>query len=543
MALLTKTATRLLVAGLAAAGAMTGGYGTQPAAAQTPKDTLVIGWTLAIYRTLDPADIGETFVDEMMNSVCDPLIFQDETDPTKLVPGIAESWTVSDDGLQYTFNIRKGLKFPSGNPVTAQDVAWTFHRNTKLNLNSAVMHKEWGFTADKVTDSVKAIDDHRVQVRVTEAFSPDLFLNQVFTGRAAFTLDREEILKHEVDNDWGNKWLSKTSACIGPYSVQNWTPNDVFILQRNDDYWRHDVKIKRIIVRHVPEGGAQRLLLEKGDIDIARNITSSDLEAIEKNPDLRLVNIPIHSPWYLGLCQCDEDLRSIAVRQAFKWLIDYEKLEETIMRNAGVARQSVVPIGSFGAIPREDEPYRLDLAKAKALMAEAGFPDGFEKTMIIDQVFPFPELAQHIQENAAQIGIKLDIQPMAAAQLYGQFRAREFETGIFAWTTNVPDAHGMMSRHVFNPDNSDDFKGTMFPAWRVGWDVEALGLNHKVIAARSERDPEKRRRLYRELQEVQLEQSPLIYMFQRIENVAMRAEIEALPMTAFKKFYAMASKR
>ena len=543
MTLLDRAATKVLVAGMAAVVAMTGGYGVQSAVAQTPKDTLVIGWTLAIYRTLDPADIGETFVDEMMSSVCDPLIFQDETDPTKLVPGIAESWTVSDDGLQYTFKIREGLKFPSGNPVTAHDVVWTFQRNTKLNLNSAVMHKEWGFTADNVTENVTTTDDYTVQVRVNEAFSPDLFLNQVFTGRAAFTLDRKEILKHEVDNDWGNKWLSKTSACIGPYSVRNWTPNDVFILQRNDDYWRHDVKIKRIIVRHVPEGGAQRLLLEKGDIDIARNITSSDLEAIERNPDLRLVNIPIHSPWYVGLCQCDEDLQSVAVRQAFKWLIDYEKLEKTVMRNAGVARQSVVPMGSFGAIPREEEPYRLDLAKAKELMTEAGFPDGFEKTMIIDQVFPFPELAQHIQENAAQIGIKLDIQPMAAAQLYGQFRARDFETGIFAWTTNVPDAHGMMSRHVFNPDNSDEFKGTMFPAWRVGWDVEALGLNDKVTAARSERDPEKRRQLYRELQEVQLEQSPLIYMFQKIENVAMRAEIEELPMTAFKKFYAMASKK
>jgi len=515
---------------------------TAPAQAKTPKDTLVMGWTLAIFRTLDPADIGETFVDEMLNNVCDPIVFQDYSDPTKLVPGIAESWSISDDSLTYTFKIREGLTFPSGNPVTAQDVVWTFHRNVKLNMNSAVMHKEWGFTADNVEKNVFAPDDRTVVVTMTEPFSPQLVLTQVFTGRAAFTLDRIEIMKHEVDGDWGNKWLSKTSACVGPYKVRTWKPNDVFILERNENYWRHDVKIKRIVVRHVPEGGAQRLMLEKGDIDIARNITSSDYGAIESNPDLALISTPRHSYWYIGLCQCDETLQSLKVREAFKWLVDYEALENTVMRNVGIARQSVVPIGAFGAIGSDEEPYRLDLEKAKELIAEAGYPNGFKKTMIIDQVFPYAEMAQHVQENAAKIGIELEIQPMAAAQLYGQFRGRDFETGIFAWTTDVPDAHGMMSRHVFNPDNSDGFKGTMFPAWRVGWDVAALGLNEKVLAAKKETDSEKRLALYRELQAVQLEQSPFVYMFQAIENMAMRKEVKDLPVTAFKKFYARAYK-
>ncbi len=525
-----------------AAGLLATALASTPAPAKTPKDTLVLGWTLAIYRTLDPADIGETFVDEMMNNVCDPLVFQDYENPAKLVPGIAESWSVTDDALTYTFKIRKGLKFPSGNPVTAHDAAWSIQRNVKLNLNSAVMHKEWGFTDENVIENVTASDDHTLVVKVTEPFAPPLFLAQVFTGRAAFTLDRKEIMKHEKDGDWGNGWLSKTSACVGPYRVKTWKANDVFIIERNDDYWRNEVKIKRIVVRHVPEGGAQRLLLEKGDIDIARNITSSDFEAIESNPDLVLFNNPMHSYWYIGLCTCDDVLQSRDIREAFKWLVDYKKLESTVMRNVGVARQSVVPIGAFGAIPSEEEPYSLNLDKAKELIAKAGYADGFKKKLIIDQVFPFPEIAQHVQANAAKIGIELEIQPMAAAQLYGQFRSRDFESGIFAWTTGVPDAHGMVSRHVFNPDNSDEFKGTMFPAWRVGWDVAALGLNEKVLAAKMETDTEKRRKMYHEIQRVQLAESPFVYMFQKIENIAMRKEVKGLPITAFKKFYAMAHK-
>jgi peptide/nickel transport system substrate-binding protein len=261
------------------------------------------------------------------------------------------------------------------------------------------------------------------------------------------------------------------------------------------------------------------------------------------NSDTRLLSIPTPSPWYLGLCQCDPDLQKVEVRQAFKWLVDYEQLENTVMKNIGITRQSVVPLGSFGAIPAEDEPYSLDLEKAKALMAEAGFPDGFKKTLIVDQEFPFPELAQHVQENAAQIGIELEIQQMAAAQLYGQFRARDFELGIFSWTTDVPDAHGMISRHVYNPDNSDAAKATMLPAWRVGWDTDALGLTEKIEAAKREIDPEKRKQMYWEIQKTQLEHSPLIYLFQQIDNIAVRNEVKEFPVTSFKKYYSLIEKK
>jgi peptide/nickel transport system substrate-binding protein len=253
------------------------------AQAATPEDVLVMGWTMAIYRTLDPADIGETYVDEVLNNVCDPLLFQHHEDPTELLPGIAESWEVSEDATTYTFNIRPGLTFPSGNPVTAHDTAWTIHRNVELNLNSSIRHKEWGFTAENVRQRVVAKDDLTLVVTLDAPAAPNLFLTQVFTGIPGFTLDRAEIMKHETNGDWGNAWLSKTSACIGPYKVVNWTPNDVLVLRENEGYWRHDPYIRQVVIRHIPEGGTQRLLLEKGDIDVARNITSSDLEAIEAN--------------------------------------------------------------------------------------------------------------------------------------------------------------------------------------------------------------------------------------------------------------------
>lgn len=531
---------------IAAATLLGSSVAGEAAVAKTPDDTLVFGWTLSIYRTLDPADIGEAFVDEVMNNVCDPAIFLDYKDPAKLVPGLAESWNVSDDARTYTFKIRQGLKFPgTGNPVRAEDLAWSMRRVVQSNLNSSANLKEWGFTKDNVEAMIQATDDATMIIKTTEPFAPNLFLASVMTGRVAFALDKKEVLKHVADDDFGNKWLQNRSACSGPFRVKTWKANDVFIMERNGGesaYWRHKVPIKRIVIRHVPEAGAQRLLLEKGDIDVARIINSSDLRVIDENPELELISVPEHSYWYVGLCQCDQDLTDVRVRQAFKYLMDYQKMEDTVMKNVGVWRQSAVPAGSFGAISRQDEPYKLDLAKAKELMSAAGFPNGFKKTLIIDNVFPFPEIAQHVKENASKIGIDLEIQPMAAAQLYGKFRGRDFETGIFRWTTNVADANGMLSRHAYNPDNAKEANLTMFPAWRTGWDTKSLGLNELVEQGKVETDVAKRNEIYRKIQEIQLRESPFAYYFQGMRNVATTKRVKGLHVNAFKLFYATVSK-
>ena len=521
-------------------------FGMQPVVAKTPNDTLVMAWSLAIYRTLDPADIGEAFVDEVMNNVCDPAIFLGYDDPAKLLPGILESWTVSKDAKTYTLKVRQGLKFPgTGNPVRAEDLAWSIQRIVLGKFNSSANLTEWGYNPENIEELIKATDDQTVIMKTTTPYAPGLFMASVLTGRIAFTLDKEEILKHVKDNDYGNNWLQSHSACVGPFKVKTWKANDVFIMERNggeNAYWRHPVKIKRIVIRHVPESGAQRLLLEKNDIDIARLIASADLDPISKMPGLGLLSSAEYSYWYIGLCQCDGDLTDVRVRQAFKYLMDYQLMEDTVMKNVGIWRQSAVPAGSFGAIPRSAEPYKLDLKKAKALFTAAGFPNGMKKTLIVDSQFPFPLIGQHVKENAAKIGVELEIQMMAPAQLYGKFRGRDFQAGIFRWTTNVADANGMLSRHAYNPDNSKEANLTMFPAWRTGWDTKSLGLNDLVEQGKVETDANKRIEIYRKIQEIQLRESPFAYYFQGVRNVALSNRIKGLKVNPLKVFYAKVTK-
>ena len=135
-----------------------------PALARTPADSFIVAANMSQMITLDPAAINEGFTAGYMRQVCDPLVRQDQDDATKLVPGVAESWTVSPDATTYTFTIRKGLKFPSGNPVTAEDIAWSMKRNLKLNLANAQRLREWDITKDNVDAVVQAVDANTLRI-------------------------------------------------------------------------------------------------------------------------------------------------------------------------------------------------------------------------------------------------------------------------------------------------------------------------------------------------------------------------------------------
>jgi peptide/nickel transport system substrate-binding protein len=513
-----------------------------PAAAQTPRDTMVIAWNIDNLYTFDPAQIGETTTDEIMNNVCDPLILTSYEDAQKLEPGIAESWSVTEDRLTWTFKLRKGLKHPSGNPMTAKDAEWSLHRVVKLNLNSANILTKWGITKDNVEKTIRAIDNETVVVNFDKAYPESLVGPSVFSTRAAFVLDSVEAKKHEKDGDLANKWLTANTACVGGYRLRSWTANDTVIIERNDNYWRGQPKLRRVIVKHVPESAAQRLQLEKGDTDMARVLNPNDLAGIESHPNGWLLRTPRTQFYYITFNMQDPILSKPKVRQAVKYLVDYEGLEKTVMKYEGRARQSLVPIGAFGALSYEEgKPFKLDLDRAKQLLAEAGHPNGFEKELIVGNTFPYPDLAQHIQANAAKVGIKLNVVTMAYGQVVARHRARNFEMTMSAYYITIPDAHGFAEQMAFNPDNSADAKGNaQYPTWRASffdpW------FNNLTNTALLERDLTKRAAMYKEMQLRHMQEGPFAYLFQTYRNVALNKSIKAIKVNADRIWYATAEK-
>ena len=162
--------------------------------------------------------------------------------------------------------------------------------------------------------------------------------------------------------------------------------------------------LARVIYRHIKETATQRLLLEKGDVDIARNLNPQELEAVAKNPEIKVENGPKGTVYYLGLNQKNPNLAKPEVRQAMKWLVDYSAIADTIMKNKGEVHQAFLPKGFLGAV--NDNPYKLDVAKAKELLAKAGLKDGFTVTMETRSTPEITGIAQAIQQTMAQAGIK-----------------------------------------------------------------------------------------------------------------------------------------
>jgi peptide/nickel transport system substrate-binding protein len=510
--------------------------------AKTPADTFVVAANMSQMITLDPAAVNESFTAGFMRNVCDPLIALDPDDPTRLVPGIAESWTVAPDSSSYTLAIRKGLRFPSGNPVTAEDIAWSMKRNLQLNLANAQRLREWDIVRENVDSVVQVVDANTLRIKPTRPWAPGLFLFAFTDFRVAPTLDRAQILKNEVGGDLGNKWLATHSACVGPFQVATWRPQDVMILERNDGYWRRKVAMKRIVVRHVPEAGAQRLLLEQGDVDHAADIDPADFKALEANPNVRIDYTPSLGTSYMMFNMNDERFRSPKLFEAFRYLFDYQGLEATLLKNHSLVRQSPVPLGVFGALPQSYMPYNLDLDRAKKLLAEAGYPNGFSAEIAVLNTFPYPDLAQHLQQNAEKVGVKLKITQMIGAQLYQRARARKYELYMAGYGFNYPDANNVMLRHAYNVDNGEKSKDTISIAWRAGWDPGAW-INDTIRAAQVERDQNKRKAMYEELQKRHNAASPIIYLFQRLSVNAVSKDVKVFRHSPVGDDYSSIEKR
>jgi peptide/nickel transport system substrate-binding protein len=515
------------------------------AQAATPKDALVMAWNLDALITFDPAQIAEVNGNDIVRNVCDPLVGYDPNDTTKIVPRTAESWSVSEDGLTITFTLKPNLQFPSGKRATARDLAWSMHRVLQLGFGNSATLTQWGFSKDKADEQIKATDDRTLVVNMDRPYPPGLILSAAFASNVTFILDQEEGMKNakttEGRSDYGNALFKTNPVCVGRYRVTRWNSNDVVILERNDVYYGAKAGLRRVIIRHVPESGAERLLLEKGDIDVARLLNTDDLRALASNPEIQIKQTVMHGYTYLAFNTADPILGNPKVRLAFRYLIDYDGLGRSILEYQGAPRASLVPDGAFGALNKaEGQPFKLDLDKAKQLLTEAGYPSGFEKKFILSANNIAPNLAQHIAANAGKVGVKLKLEQMADANLFTRARSRDFEVMLIAWGAGYPDADSMISRHAVNPDNRPEAKLAQYPSWRSAW--QDPKINEMADKARMERDPETRIAMYREMQLFMMDYGPMAYICQTIRPIAYRKEVKDFIIRPFDVIYGSATK-
>ena len=485
------------------------------AQAGTPSNTFVMAKDIADIITMDPAEVFELTTGEIIANIYDRVMMFEPEDLQTLVGGVVESWEVSTGGKTITFVMRPGLKFHSGNPVRAEDVAWSLQRVVKLNKTPAFIITQFGWTADNVDSLVQALDDSRFQITITEDFSPGLVLNALSAGVAS-VVDKELVMSNEKDGDLGYEWLKSRSAGSGAFSLKTWKANEIVTLEANPGYRHGAPGMKRVILRHVSEPSSQRLLLVKGDVDMARNLTPDQIKGASGKSSISIDDNPKGAIVYMAANAGHPILGKTEVVQAMRNLVDYEAMANSFLAGQFVVHQAFWPSGLWASL--EDTPYKQDVEKAKSLLAAAGHPDGFEVTIHTLTNSPFPEIAQAVQADLAKGGIKANIVTLEGKTLWPKYRAREHDIILARWSPDYVDPHSNADAFANNPDNRLEAKKTGHLTWRNAWTDDAS--NMLTVKARNELDLDKRKQQYLELQAMLQKTGPFVIMFQQNEQVA-----------------------
>jgi len=493
------------------------------AQAKTPPDQLVIGMNMNNLLTLDPAAMTGNEVVGIVVNLYDGLVELDPGTPTQVVPALAERWEINAQGNLLTFHLRDGVRFHSGNLLTADDVVWSLRRVLKLNMAQASVWKSYGFSRDNAEQRIRAPDSRTVEIALPKPNDPKLVLYSLAALGSGSVLDRQTVLAHEQNGDWGNHWLTTNEAGSGPFKLDVWQAKDVMRMSRAVGYWRGDSRMSRVIFRHLQESQTLRLMIAKGDLDIASNMSVPDIQALRTDPDIRVAAVTRGTLYYVAMDMKQTYFANPKVREAVRYLIDYAGINQAIMPGYGVLHQRPIQSGMSATLP--DPGYRLDIARGKRLLAEAGYPEGFDTTLRVLADPPFINIAIAVQSTLMQGGIRAKIITGTGNQIYGAMRERKFDLLVGRGGSGVePHPHSSLRALVYNPDNRDEARLTNFQGWRTGFYDKTL--NDLIDRALVERDPLEQQRLYAEVQNRYEALYPaIIPLSQMVDSVVVRNNV------------------
>ncbi len=490
------------------------------AAAATPDDALIMAASTEIFISLDPAVCYEVLPSRVVDAVYDQLVGWKSVDESLVIePELAEKWEISDDRKTYTFTLRDA-KFSNGDPVTAEDAVWSYKRYLKMEMPSVWLLNSIGISKDNMDENIKLIDEKSFSMTFDKPYAENIILG-ILTNNWGSIVNKEVALENEVDGDMGEEWLTENSAGAGQYVLDEWERNTKVLLSANEHYYGAEPKLKKVQFRDVPESSTQRLLLERGDVDVAWDLTPQLLKEMEGAENVDIVTVPAHSNEYLAMNASWGPLKDPKVRQAIKYAVDYDSIVEDI--NAGYAMkvQGFIPKGYFGYVDKN--PFERDIEKAKELLAEAGYPDGFEVEILTNQRETRKAEATLVQSNLNDIGIDAEVTVMQASQMYAKYREQGHQLIVAGWGNDYADADNLAM--AFTSYDAGQL------AYRCAWeDEKAIKLAEE---GRFEPDPEKREEIYKELTDHWFENGPFAMFYQSVEFWGVRSELKDFYDSAF----------
>jgi peptide/nickel transport system substrate-binding protein/oligopeptide transport system substrate-binding protein len=468
---------------------------TSAPATQAPAPAKAGPKTLTVAQDTDPGTADPQLTTEeyfLPLNVFDRLVEAVTIGPGKseLQPGLAEKWDVSADGLKYTFYLRKGVKFHSGDLLVADDVIFTFDRmldpatkalNTDF-LDMIAGAKERMDGKATSTSGLRKMDDNTVEITLAAPFAPFL-ANLATPAGSIFSKKATE----KAGKDFGVKPVG-----TGPFKMDNWTFNSEIQLSAFDDYFRGRPKFDILIMKIVPEPQTMALMFRKGELDVFDlDFARSQIPEFKKDAQWKdhIVSGPRVGTYYTSINEKIPPFDNPKVREAVMYAIDRQTLIDKLYYGTGIPAKGILAPGLAGYNP--DLPgFKYDPEKAKALLKEAGFPNGFEMTL--NQTTDSPttlKMNEALQAMLAEVGIKAEIKQMDSAAWSGTRKEGKLGSYSTSWSADYNDPDNFIYT-FFAPRNSV----------ARSWNYENQAVQDQLEKARTMTDMQARYKLYQDIE-------------------------------------------
>ena len=498
-----------------------GAWRADAAGAGGDQGSLIVGGN-AQYRTLDPGRTIEVTGMMVEKATYDTLVTFDGEDLQTPRPHLATGWQIGADARTFTFALRPGVRFASGNEVTSADVKWTFDRVLHLKANTL-------FLFDGV-EAVEAPDPRTVVIRTK---APQLSLIPILSHPGLGILDSKVVMENGGDAgpdaknaDHAEPYLFQHSAGSGPFMIQSYTAGQELVLVRNPRFWGRPAALERITIRNVPDPVTQALQVIRGDLDIASNIGPDQIPPLRRVPSVVVKSSPAATTFYV-LMNNNPDVggpfANPKVQQAVRFALDYDGIMG-IAGQGAVRLAGVIPTMLPGSLPTAAAP-KTDRERAKSLLKESGL--GAVKGVFsyssdaIQFGIPTALLAQKIQADLATVGIDLALNGLPTVTSLTLYRAGKDQFGVWGWAADYADATDFL---VWAPGR--------VVGKRAGWlpsaSPDAAKLAALADTAEAEVDEKKRVALLQGYEKTLAQIGPYVPLFQPAIPYAFRTNVQGV---------------
>jgi len=460
-----------------------------------PGGTLHVGLA-ADMKTLDPVRSSDFTEREIMYLVFNSILRLDTDFSVR--PELAESWDVAEDGRRVTFHLRQGIKFHDGTPFDASVVKWNIERR----LDPAAKSPQRKGLSDIVT-SVEVADPNTVVFN----------LKTPAPGLMGMLAQREGMMESPTAAAKYGEDFGSHPVGTGPFIFREWVRGNHVTVDRNPSYWEHDKPYLDHVVIHDISGsvvGIQRLLT--GEIDIVNSLTPQDVKPLEGRAGIQVIQAPSNH-WISLQWQVDKPpFNNAKLRQAIAYALDRKRIVDIVMLGKAPVAESPTPPGLWWYSP-EVKSYPYDPEKAKALLKEAGYQNGLDLTIAAPTNSRDPKIDQLVQEQLKAIGINLTVQPVADSDFYALVVKRAINFTPEDWTQR-PDPDGLF-RALYYTNEWANSTGYTNP------EVDSL-----LDKARSMTDPQQRKPLYTQMQQIVVRDLPYVPLFFQASYSALRDNVK-----------------